>query len=175
MEVSDEEAAILKAQDPRQAVQQMKETYQQINELWKTGYPLVRASDFSNGVEKSIVESGHPLVRMFMPSFSRAYSQTARNEASRRATQLSYSVHLFKARNGRWPNSLDELPPEHGQTMKVDPFSGGYFNYRMTDNGPTIYSSSENGRDDGGVHSPRWADNVQDGQSDDYVFWPPQK
>ena len=111
-----------------------------------------------------------------MPSLSRAYTLSTRVEASRRATQLTYEVHLFKARNGRWPASLDELPLQAGDKSRTDPFSGGDFRYRLTEAGPTIYSLSENGRDDGGVHSPRWNDEVKsDADSDDFVFWPPQK
>jgi len=45
----------------------------------------------------------------------------------------------------------------------------------VTEAGPTIWSASENGRDDGCVHSPRWADEKGEGESDDYVFWPPQE
>jgi hypothetical protein len=59
--------------------------------------------------------------------------------------------------------------------MRTDPFTGGRFGYRLTDDGPTIYSASENGIDDGGIHSPRWDDEITNqAGSDDYVFWPPQ-
>ena len=59
--------------------------------------------------------------------------------------------------------------------MLTDPFTGDHFGYRLTDEGPRIYSLSENARDDGGVHSRRWNDEIEnDADSDDYVFWPPQ-
>ena len=58
--------------------------------------------------------------------------------------------------------------------MRIDPFTGSDFGYCVTDAGPRIYSLSENGIDDGGVHSPRWADGLEEGKSDDHVFWPPQ-
>jgi hypothetical protein len=109
-----------------------------------------------------------------VPALSRAYELTTRQEASRRATQLTYAVHLFKARTGRWPASLDELPPQHGEKMRTDPYTGGRFGYRLTEAGPTIYSLSNNGRDDGAVHSERWGDEKADADADDYVFWPPQ-
>src|SRR5205814_2566442 len=108
-----------------------------------------------------------------LPAISRVHALRTRNEASRRATQLSYVVHAFKARTGRWPASLDELPAEYGAKMRTDPFTGGNFSYRVDKDGPVIYSLSENGRDDGGKHAPRWNDE-KNGASDDFVFWPPQ-
>jgi hypothetical protein len=60
--------------------------------------------------------------------------------------------------------------------MRTDPFTGSDFGYRVGDSGPTIYSRSENGRDDGGVHSPTWDDGSAASEaSDDFVFWPPQE
>lgn len=84
-------------------------------------------------------------------------------------------MELFKARNGRYPGSLDELPPEEVQDVRTDPYSGRDFAYRFTETGPTIYSLSDNGQDDGGVHSKRWGDDRSEGESDDHVFWPPQE
>ena len=60
--------------------------------------------------------------------------------------------------------------------MRVDPFTGNYFGYHLTEEGPTIYSASENGLDDGGIHSPRWNDEItNEAASDDHVFWPPKE
>ncbi len=95
--------------------------------------------------------------------------------ASRRATQLAYATELYKARHGRYPSSLEELPNDRGETMKLDPFTGDYFGYRLTDDGPRIYSRSEDGIDNGGSHSPKWdRDGGNEEGSDDHVFWPPQ-
>ena len=147
--------------------------YRKLVEQFRIGYPEVRTADISAITEEHLRTT--PLTEFLMPNLSRYYQLKARSKASRRATQLAYATRLFKERNGRWPESLDELPPEHGQNMRIDPFSGDYFGYQLTDDGPKIYSASENGIDDGGVHSPRWADEIEnDAGSDDYVFWPPQ-
>jgi len=37
-----------------------------------------------------------------------------------------------------------------------------------------IYSVSNNGGDDGGVHSRHWGDDDRQTESDDFVFWPAQ-
>jgi hypothetical protein len=139
----------------------------------REGDPNVRAADLDATTQKYV--DATPLTRMLLPSISRVQTIRTRNEASRRATQLTYAVHLYKEQNGRWPASLDELPAEHGNRMRTDPFTGAAFGYRVNADGPMIYSLSENARDDGGIHAPRWNDGVADpNASDDYVFWPPQ-
>ncbi|MFQ5414873.1 MAG: hypothetical protein ACE5E6_10490 [Phycisphaerae bacterium] len=147
--------------------------YEQLSDLAAIGYPEVRAADMTAATEAYVHAT--PLTEMLLPSLSRVYQLEARCETSRRATQLAYAAHLFKARHRRWPRSVDEVAAEYGPTMGIDPFTGESFGYRVDDDGPVIYSLSENGVDDGGVHSPRWADDItNDVGSDDHVFWPPQ-
>ena len=164
--------------------------YREIGEQIATGYPNVRAKDLDESFERIYRTS--PLTEEMIPGLSRYHHLQARNEASRRATQLAYETHVFRARQGRWPASLDELPDEAGRNSRTDPFTGTDFGYRLTDDGPRIYSRSENGVDDGGVHSTRWGDGQPQGTntqpqstngqrqstngqrpSDDFVFWPP--
>lgn len=147
--------------------------YREMTELMNTGYPDVRATDIDAFVDRTLQAT--PLTRLFLPSLSRYYKLRVREETSRRATQLAYAARLFQTRNGRWPESIGELPDEYGSLMRIDPFTGDEFGYRLTEEGPVIYSLSENGLDDGGVHSPRWDDRItNDVGSDDHVFWPPQ-
>ena len=115
-----------------------------------------------------------PVARYMLPSLSRVYQLANRHEATRRATKLTVAIHLYKSRNGRWPATLDELPPRHTEGVRTDPFSGTDFRYRLTEQGPILYSTSENGVDDGGIHNSRWGDRRGEGESpsDDYVFWP---
>lgn len=147
--------------------------YRELAEQMSIGYPEVRASDIEV-FEKQRVNTT-PLTRAIMPALSRVYNLQARSETARRATQLAYATHIYKARNGHWPESVAELGGEFGETMKIDPFTGDYFGYKLTEDGPRIYSLSENGVDDGGIHSPGWDRNItNDSGSDDFVFWPPQ-
>ncbi len=162
----------MKPGDVYATIDAFDEHYHNLAEMMSTGYPKVRASDIEAATDRHVHTS--PVTESMMPALSRYYKLGARGEASRRATQLSYATHLYKVRHGRWPESLDELSDDAGTQMKIDPFSGGYFGYRLTEDGPTIYSASENGVDDGGVHSRRWDDSAASGESDDHVFWPPQ-
>ncbi|MCH9033804.1 MAG: hypothetical protein IID42_04795 [Planctomycetes bacterium] len=165
--------ARMKPDDARASVSAFDAAYREMAEMMRIGYPEFRTADFSAVREKYVHAT--PLTEAFMPDLSFYYQLRAREEASSRATQLAYATHLFKAEHGRFPESLSELPADYGDTMRIDPFTGDYFGYRVTDDGPVIYSASENGRDDGGVHSPRWADKIEnDAGSDDHVFYPPQ-
>jgi len=167
----------LQAHDAYATLDAFDAHYREFVELMRIGYPAVRAVDMESLTDKRL--HTNVLTQMFMPSLSRYYLLKTRSETSRRATQLSYAVHLFKARNGRWPASLDELPDSPNERMRFrmrfDPFSGESFGYRVDENGARIWSASENGLDDGGVHTRRWNDepDLETG-SDDFVFWPVQ-
>lgn len=152
----------------RQSIETLDSYFRQLREQWRTGYPQVRQKDIEELAVGS--RSSNILAQDTTPGLMRCYQQVGRNEAARRATQLSYEVHLFKARNGRWPSSLDELPARPGSNSQIDPFSGGRLGYKMTESGPTIYTVGEDGLDDGGAHSEDFNENGKD-----YIFWPPQK
>ena len=156
--------------DAQDAIDNINESFRELAEQWQVGYPDVRKADISSMQEERVE---HDLIsQTLMPNLARAYQLQAYAEASRRATQLTYELHLFQARNGRWPASLDELPDTDGGVSRTDPFTGSDFGYHLGNEGPTLYSRSENGLDDGGIHSPDW--DARDSAGDDYVFWPPQ-
>ncbi len=158
----------LSPEQVRQSVEIIDSHFRELREKWRMGYPQVRLQDVAE------LEAGHGSTNMLtglaIPGVFNAYHCVGRNEAGRRATQLTYEVHLFKARNGRWPASLDELPLQYGETSRIDPFTGESFGYQLTESGPTIYSAGEDGQDNGGVH----ADDLKR-EGTDHVFWPPRK
>jgi hypothetical protein len=171
-DIPDDALPKLTGDDAYAAIEAFDGFYPQLTELMRTGYPTVRIADL-RALEETYVQNNE-LTRVFLPSLARVHTLRARAEANRRATQVAYAVHALHARNGRWPQSLDELPEEYRDDIRTDPFSGADFQYRVGDDGPVIYSVSENGLDDGGVHAPRWGDKSAEGESDDFVFWPPQ-
>jgi len=166
------DAAALTQVDPAAVARDMRRYYAQVAQLAHEGYPRVRSADFDALADR---HRGNPVARSITPSLGRFSTLRARAEASRRATGLAYEVAAFQARHGRPPDRLDELPAEQIAFDRIDPFSGRDFGYRLGPDGPIIYSVSENARDDGGVHAPRWGDDAEaEAASDDYVFWPPQ-
>jgi hypothetical protein len=160
----------LSVESIQSAIDSIDSFYQDVTDLWQIGYPDTRAGDVE-GLSHEYISRDPPL-KAFLPSLHRAYQLEARMEAGRRSTELSYEIHLFKAQYGRPPTSLDELPIDPNRDIAIDPFTGGNFSYRLTDDGFTLYSSFENGIDDGGVHSPHG--DTEESGSDDFVFWPPR-
>lgn len=159
--------------DPREISAAVRDYYRDIADAMRIGYPEVNSSKLNEIADR--YAKAHPEIGPILPSLGRVDAMMTRNEAARRATELAYEVNIFKARQGRWPNSLDELPAAPNSDSHVDPFTKKNFLYRVGPNGPVIYSASENGQDDGGRHSPRWGDDKQkEDDSDDFVFWPPQ-
>jgi len=173
-QMSDEDlkqAAAIDTKTVNEAVDLLNSHFRESVELVEKGYPALRSRGLrEEGGTASPVQS---VTKPIMPSLARACSLQTRSEASRRATQLSYAVQLFRARNGRWPASFDELPVEHRDSVRTDPFTGEDFRYRIDGGGFTIYSAAENGVDDGGIHNPDQR-KIKDSSSDDFVFWPPQ-
>ena len=169
-----EDLTSLGPEDAYASIDAFEGYYRELGDMMRVGYPDVRASDVEAAGARYVQTS--PVTQLLLPALSRYFQLSARLETSRRATQLAYATHLFQTRNGRFPESLEELPVDSGNDIRIDPFSGEFFGYQLTDDGPRIYSLSENGVDDGGVHSPRWGDKItNDSGSDDHVFWPPQQ
>ncbi len=165
------QAEAIDAKIVSEAVDLLNTHFREGSDLMSKGYPELRAADYE--AKEAQRAQSNPIAGVFLPSLSRVRVLQTRSEASRRATQLSYGVQLFRARNGRWPASLDELPAEHRDSVRTDPFTGDDLRYRVDGNGFTIYSAAENGTDDGGIHNPDQR-KLKDSSSDDYVFWPPQ-
>ncbi|MBI4580931.1 MAG: hypothetical protein HY718_14585, partial [Planctomycetes bacterium] len=159
----------LTAEDAKDAIQHYNTYYAKLDSLVKNSWP--GALPENPDVLAEQINDKNALAGMILPSLNRAYELMRRTEAQRRATQVIYSVELFRARHGRYPGSLNELPYEEVQDLRTDPFSGQDFAYRVTDTGAMLYSVASDGRDDGGVHARTWEDG---GKPADHVFWPPQ-
>ena len=91
-----------------------------------------------------------------------------RIEAPRRATHLIAEVLAYHGKTGAYPASLGDLQAGEFKDIRVDPFSGDDFVYKIQGNGFTLYTVGENLKDDGGRHDETWAQG-------DFVFWPVQK
>ncbi len=162
-------------QEVRDVIDRADTAFRELKRRQDTGFPTVRSADLDAPMQelRDAMPGGF---RDFVPSLGRAYEIEHRVEAGRRATQLSYRMNLFHAQTGRWPATLDEIATPD-DPVRVDPFTAGDFSYRVTPQGPRLYSRSINGTDDGGVHSRQWGDaesTSKTGGSDDFVFWPPQ-
>lgn len=99
----------------------------------------------------------------------RTYLLSVGCETQRRATQLLVELFRYKARKGKWPKKLSSLSKKVRKRVGRDPFGTGAFRYRLSDDGPVLYSVSLNGEDDGATHAKAWGPS---GDGGDHVFWP---
>jgi hypothetical protein len=79
-----------------------------------------------------------------------------RNTLQREGTRLIAALELFRARTGRYPESLDELAPAVLAAAPRDPLNDLPYGYRLLADDPDgrpylLYSVGLDGRDDGGV------------------------
>lgn len=102
----------------------------------------------------------------------RTNRQTA---AYRSALRLALAARVFRDEHGRWPRDLAEAAAGEADDIRLDRFSGRDLGYRLTDEGPVIYSANQDGRDDGGTW-PTWDDGKPrrwwTDEPGDYILWP---
>ena len=79
-----------------------------------------------------------------------AFSATATWTARRRAAYAGIAVERFRIRNGKLPQSLQELVPEFLPKVPDDPYNGGPLRYVIEEKGYVVYSVGRDGKDDGG-------------------------
>lgn len=74
----------------------------------------------------------------------------AHEEAVVKLTHVGLALKIYKARQGFYPQLLNELAAETLKEIPVDPFTGKNFVYKKTENGFLIYSLGRNKKDDNG-------------------------
>lgn len=93
----------------------------------------------------------YALIRILMPSLSRAVQLHVRITAHLRAARAALAAERFRLDAGRLPESLDELVPRYLEAVPIDPFDGGPLRLVTTADGIVVYSIGEDGVDDGGI------------------------
>jgi hypothetical protein len=93
---------------------------------------------------------------MVIPNLSRALLTVVRAETLRRLTITAIAVMRYRLRHGAAPKELSALVPEFLASVPMDPMSGKVLCYRLNADGTfTLYSTGEDGKDDGGDGTPR--------------------
>ena len=77
-----------------------------------------------------------------------------RIETARRIVETAIALKRYQIKNGRWPETLNELVPEFIASVRIDPYDGKPLKYHTTADGwYLLYGVGENGVDDGGDSS----------------------
>ena len=157
--------------DVRSAIKSTNAYFAELEPALALGMPRTKVTDIARLADKHL--KSNVVCSFALAKLDKMYLILSRSEAERRATLLAYELALHKVKAGSYPATLAELTAAKGDDARVDPFTGKFFGYRLEKGQPLVYSWSENGKDDGGKHSPKWGDDAKGGP-DDYVFWPPQ-
>jgi hypothetical protein len=95
--------------------------------------------------------------------FKRMHEQYLRLLSYRQGMRILIALRRHKDKNGRWPDSLNELRDTAPQELLVDPQNGGAYVYRLTADGFILYSRGINNIDEEGERTS--------GGADDYQIW----
>jgi hypothetical protein len=122
-------------------------------------------------IEKDLAANPHTLMGLMGPALSRVPDLYYRSLASRHGTETVLELHAYRAKNGKWPATLDEGLSKSIARPRFDPFSGKPFVYWLKNGQPLLYSVGENAVDD---HGEVFLSNGRPacGATGDYVFWP---
>jgi hypothetical protein len=148
-------------------MRELNEYFDDLERWYDARYDLV--VERTESLNRMIPDSPNPMVRFIaVPNLTRPRVLDDRAVASRRATHLIAHILAYRGRTGRYPASLDDIKAPELEELRIDPLWGRDFVYKTRDGGFTVYSVSENARDDDGRHS-------EDCKTGDFVFWPVQQ
>ena len=142
--------------------------YRAIDAAMFPPYDTGHDSQIQNALNKA--QGFNQVTRAMAPgNWLHHYRSAMQCETHRRALHTLVEFHAYKAKRGKWPPELTTLGRKNLQRIGPDPYCGRSLVYRMTDNGPMLYSVAQDGRDDGGAHDAQWL-GLPAGS--DFVFWP---
>lgn len=88
----------------------------------------------------------------------------------REMMQLAFALELYRAKNGAYPDRLEQLAPAHATAIPLDRFNGQSLQYRSTGGDYQLHSVGINGIDDGGllyrdlvIRTPGWKTEENEG------------
>ncbi len=112
------------------------------------------------------------LSAMLLPALTRAVRDEMEVRAHLLAAATALACERFRLKNGRWPDSLDQLVPEFLDDVPDDYFDVGKLHYVRTDRGVRVYSIGPDGQDNGGKtrEEAHQAGLSEDGDIHDVVF-----
>jgi hypothetical protein len=120
------------------------------------------SSNLINELDRRMTEDHFHRLRVSaiaIPNFTRVFATTAHAETLRRLTVTAIALKRYQLKHGAPPSDLAVLTPEFLTTVPIDPMSGKALCYRLKADGTfVLYSTGEDGKDDGGDATPREAD-----------------
>ncbi len=115
-------------------------------------------TNFGNEFEATLRQDrlGRLMVsRRAIPNFTRAALTEVQTDARRKMTITAIAIKRYQLKNGTTPATLAALTPEFLASVPIDPMSAKPLCYHLKLDGTfALYSTGEDGRDDGGDPTP---------------------
>jgi hypothetical protein len=113
------------------------------------------------------------------PAYHSIHDIYLRLDADKRCGQIIIALRRYKNKNGRWPESLEEITSAAPPEIFVDPINNSSFVYKLTEKDFTLYSKGKNNIDEQGRYDATHGvdlHNVKrfsvDEREDDRLIWP---
>jgi hypothetical protein len=90
------------------------------------------------------------LINKLFPGVQRTMEAEVRIKAQLSCAVIALACERFRQTNGRWPNTIAEIPKSILAEVPNDPFTGEPLMMTRTELGLNIYSTGKDGIDDGG-------------------------
>ncbi len=95
------------------------------------------------------------MISLLLPALNATIDAQDRQNTTLDLTRLAAALAVYRAEHGAYPQKLDDLIPTVLKKLPVDLYSANPFIYQRKDDGYLIYSTGENGADDGGSNEQR--------------------
>lgn len=94
------------------------------------------------------------------PSADAVFGASARGTATANCADVALAIEQFHRANGKLPQTLAQLVPQHLAVVPIDPMDGQPLRYVVREDGYLLYSVGRNKVDDGGVMGDDQLDEV---------------
>jgi hypothetical protein len=116
------------------------------------GLPYRQAKELEDQFDREL--QAHPggiLTAVLMPALGCTIESAARAEARRGTAGVGLALYAYRARNGRFPDKLDDLAPDFIPAVPRDPFDGQAMKFKRTEQGAVVYSVGPDMTDNSGA------------------------
>jgi hypothetical protein len=116
------------------------------------GLPYDQAKEVVEQLDQELqAQPGGALTAVLMPALGAAVEAAARAEARRGTAGVGLALYTYRARNGRFPDKLDDLAPDFIPAVPRDPFDGKAMKFKRTEQGAVVYSVGPDMTDNSGA------------------------
>jgi hypothetical protein len=95
------------------------------------------------------------MISLLLPALNATIEAQDRQNTTLDLTRIAAALAVYRAEHGAYPRKLDDLVPTVLKKLPVDLYNSKPFIYQRKDDGYLLYSTGENGADDGGSNAQR--------------------